>query len=348
MQKWTAFVLAGLLAVAFVVGLFIEPVDSEANSTDYWKAEFFDNTMVDGEPILVRNDRSLNFNWAEEAPAPNLPIDGFSVRWSANFEFDKGLYNFTVGADDGVRLWVDDTLVIDQWVTADTYTIHVASIELGKGRHEIRVEYYDEIGLAGISVNWELAPPDASQQPASVVDDNPPANPGQEDDSRSVANVATGRLNVRSGPGIRYERITQIFLYERYRIEGETINDSNELWYQIDLRDGRLGWVSARFVIVTGNQDPVDVTFTETPPAVEVFDSATGVTLFRLTVRATPDINGEILGYLDYQAEVEVFTRNSTSVWYKIAYDDGEDGFAWVFSPYVSLRDVPPYDIPFE
>ncbi|PJF44480.1 MAG: hypothetical protein CUN55_03770 [Phototrophicales bacterium] len=343
MQKWTAFLLSGLLAIAFVVGLFIKPVDSEANSTAYWKAEFFDNLSANGSPILTRNDRELSFNWAEEAPAPSLPTDGFSARWTAKFEFEAGTWTFALGADDGVRLWIDDELVIDEWSPKSKFTVYQATVDLEEGIHKLRVAYFDQEGLAGISLHWSPAPiPTQPPVPASVKND-PPINPAQ-DDTRSVANVATGRLNVRSGPGIQYERITQIFLYERYRILGQTTNDSGELWYQIDLRDGRLGWVSARYVLVTGNPNPPVVTFDLTPPAVEVFENATGLTLYRLAVRSGPSLDSDIIDYLDYNTEVTVLGRNSTSVWYKITYDGGT---AWVFSPYVRLIDAAPYDVPF-
>lgn len=342
MQKWTAFLLSGLLALAFVVGLFIKPVDSEANSTAYWKAEFFDNTTASGTPILTRNDRALNFNWAEEAPAPSLPTDGFSARWSANFEFEAGMWAFALGADDGVRLWVNDELVIDSWTSTDKFTVHNATVQLDDGIHELRVAYFDQVGFAGIALNWTPAP----DQPvvAASVSNDPPANPAQEDDTRSVANVTAGRLNVRSGPGIQYERITQIFLYERYRILGQVTTDGGAAWYQIDLRDGRLGWVSARYILVTGNQEIPEITFDLVPPAVEVFDSATGTTLYRLTVRATPSTRGDILGYVDYNVEVSVLGRSADSIWYQIPFEDGQ---GWVFSPYITLNDFAPYDVPF-
>ncbi len=348
MQKWTAFLLSGLLALAFVVGLFIKPVDSEANSTAYWKAEFFDNTTASGTPLLTRNDRDLSFNWAEEAPAPGLPTDGFSARWTAKFEFEAGAWAFSLGADDGVRLWINDELMIDQWTATNRYVVHTVVVELDEGIHELRVAYFDQTGLAGISLNWTPAPVQP-KAPASVSD-NPPSSPDQEDTSRSVANVTTGRLNVRSGPALQYERIAQIFLYERYRILGQITNDSGEVWYQIDLRDGRLGWVSARFVLVTGNQNPPTATFDLVPPAVTIFEGATGRTLYRLAVRATPSTTGEIITYVDYQSEVTVLGRNSTSVWYRIVFDDelfGENVFGWVFSPYVVLLDAAPFDVPF-
>jgi hypothetical protein len=345
MQKWIAFLLSGALALAFVVGLFIQPLDSEANSTSYWHAEFFDNTELNGAPIYTRSDREVNFNWAIEAPAPGVPVDQFSVRWSGTFDFDAGLYEFSVGTDDGARLWINDKLVIDRWVVGnDDYAVLKEVVELGRGSHDLRLEYFDAQELAGVHIHWE--PTDAVPPAPANEDAGPEVEPAQQgDENRAVANVATGVLNVRSGPAIQYERITQIFLYQRYRILGQTAGST---WYQIDLRDGRLGWVAARFVIVTGSGE-IPVVNVEVAPPQEVFSGATGVAVFRLNVRPAPTTDNEPFTFLNYLQEVTVLGRDSTSVWYLIRFDDELFGETegWVFAPYISLRGVPAFDIPF-
>ena len=57
-------------------------------------------------------------------------------------------YKFYVSADDGVRLYLDDVLVIDDWKThgetMDTYSAH---LEVGKP-HKIRLEYFESTGTA--------------------------------------------------------------------------------------------------------------------------------------------------------------------------------------------------------
>ena len=69
-------------------------------------------------PALVRNDQTLNFDWETAAPSDNLPADGFSARWTRDQRFEPGRYRFRIRADDGVRFYVDDTLVIDEWHSA--------------------------------------------------------------------------------------------------------------------------------------------------------------------------------------------------------------------------------------
>jgi hypothetical protein len=111
-----------------------------------WKGEYFNNRDLAGSPVLVRNDRVIDFNWGTGAPAAGLPADNFSVRWTRNINLDAGLYRFTVQVDDGARLWVNGQLVIDQWHDGtNTYT---ADVNLSAGTHALRLEYYERTGGA--------------------------------------------------------------------------------------------------------------------------------------------------------------------------------------------------------
>ena len=81
-----------------------------------WKGEYFANPRLEGEPALVRNDEDINFNWGTGAPSPQIPADNFTVRWTQSITFSEGAYRFKARADDGVRVWVDDRLIIDAWL----------------------------------------------------------------------------------------------------------------------------------------------------------------------------------------------------------------------------------------
>ena len=119
----------------------------------HWKGEYFDNVDLAGDPALVRNDRSLDFNWSLGAPAPSLPADGFSVRWTRDKEFDPGRYRLLFQADDGFRFWVDDELVLDEWHSAREKTYSV-EIELS-WKPRLKVEFYEDAGDAKIQFWWE-------------------------------------------------------------------------------------------------------------------------------------------------------------------------------------------------
>ena len=121
--------------------------------TEAWQAEYFANASLLGEPVVIRQDPELDFNWILNSPEAGLPADNFSVRWTRQLDFiESGDYRFFADADDGVRVYIDGWLVIDAWHT-DRPIIHsgnFASIE--KGLHTVVVEYFESGGQARIKV----------------------------------------------------------------------------------------------------------------------------------------------------------------------------------------------------
>ena len=73
---------------------------------------------------LVRMDTNINFNWGTGSPDPSISADNFTVRWTGSVQpqFNE-TYTFYTTTDDGVRLWVNGQLLIDEWVdqSATTY-----------------------------------------------------------------------------------------------------------------------------------------------------------------------------------------------------------------------------------
>lgn len=121
-----------------------------------WRGEYFDNPNLTGAPVLVREDESVDFLWGTGPPAPQLPADRFSVRWTRVVPLDEGTYNFYAFADDGVRVWVDGVLIIDEWHEGRGAT-YVTERALGAGTHSLRVEYYEDANRAAIQFWWERA-----------------------------------------------------------------------------------------------------------------------------------------------------------------------------------------------
>lgn len=113
------------------------------------KAEYFNNEQLQGNPALARTDERVDFHWGAGSYSEEGPVDHFSVRWTGYFVPEaEDDYKFYVSADDGVRLYLDDALVIDDWKThgetLDTYSAHLAA---GK-EHKIRLEYFESTGTA--------------------------------------------------------------------------------------------------------------------------------------------------------------------------------------------------------
>lgn len=113
------------------------------------KGEYFSNEELRGPPALVRTDKHVHFDWGEASFAPNQPVDHFSIRWTGYFVPQKsGDYTFFTSADDGVRLYIGDETVIDDWQrhsqTVDSYARH---LEAGQS-YMIRLEYFEAVGTA--------------------------------------------------------------------------------------------------------------------------------------------------------------------------------------------------------
>ena len=121
-----------------------------------WKGEYFANKTLSGSPALTRDDAVISFDWGQGAPANGLPIDGFSVRWTRTLQFAAGVYRFSLRSDDGVRLWIDGILQIDEWHNSGGQTF-TRDVQLGAGNHALRIEYFEDTGGALIYFSYQNA-----------------------------------------------------------------------------------------------------------------------------------------------------------------------------------------------
>lgn len=104
-------------------------------------------------PILTRTDSTVNFNWRGESPDPVLPADFFVARWTKQEVFEAGNYQFKVTADDGVRIYIDGELLLDQWNDQPPTTYTIEKI-MSEGMHEVIIEYYEKTGGAVCEVQY--------------------------------------------------------------------------------------------------------------------------------------------------------------------------------------------------
>jgi glucose/arabinose dehydrogenase/regulation of enolase protein 1 (concanavalin A-like superfamily) len=146
---------------------FINPAANTTINAFYspapsFNAQYYPNTTLAGAPSLTRQDPKIDFNWEFGSPAASLPVDGFSARWTKNQSFAAGRYKFTTATDDGVRLYIDGKVVIDQWQGQNA--AHTAIVDLTAGLHEIKMEYFESGGGALARLNWDTTP----DQPAST------------------------------------------------------------------------------------------------------------------------------------------------------------------------------------
>ncbi|MEO1009914.1 MAG: GH92 family glycosyl hydrolase [Bacteroidota bacterium] len=110
---------------------------------DGFKAAYYDNDKLEGEPSVFVNYTELNYNWLK-APAEGVKDDFFSTVYTATFiPRHTGKHTFELTTKDGTRMYIDDNRVIDQWMYRATGTnTHIVNLTKGQ-KYRLRIEYYD-------------------------------------------------------------------------------------------------------------------------------------------------------------------------------------------------------------
>lgn len=117
--------------------------------------EYYADTNLQGNPIFTRIDPKLDFNWGFGTPLGFLRNGSFGVRWigelEAQFSEDYTIYT---ASDDGVRVWLDEKLIIDDWSEHALREAQATVRLVARQRYKIRVEYYDQAEVAALKLSW--------------------------------------------------------------------------------------------------------------------------------------------------------------------------------------------------
>jgi hypothetical protein len=113
-----------------------------------------------------RIDRKIDFIWRLRSPLGDMSNRNFSIHWEGFVKTEQpGTHYFYTLSDDGVRLWVDDQLIIKNW-TVHGPTTDYGAIELAPGFHKIELEYFQGVGGNRIRLTWQQ-PSDSKAKPIS-------------------------------------------------------------------------------------------------------------------------------------------------------------------------------------
>jgi beta-glucosidase len=118
-------------------------------------AQFFPNINLAGPPVSTHIDPSVNFEWNNVPPAPNVPAENYSARWSGELVPPvDGDYRLGASSDGGYRLYLNEKLFIDDWAPHGERALSLP-IHLQAGRaYPIILEYFHESWESAVRLLW--------------------------------------------------------------------------------------------------------------------------------------------------------------------------------------------------
>ncbi|WP_426749805.1 PA14 domain-containing protein [Myxococcus sp. Y35] len=139
-------------------------LDVTSRSGTGLQGQYFDNIDFTGASVS-RVDSSIDFDWGATSPASGISADTFSVRWTGKLSADHTeTYTLYTTSDDGVRLTVNGTRIIDNW-TNHGATENFGAIDLQAGHsYDIVLEYFENTGNSVVKLSWS-----SSSTPKSII-----------------------------------------------------------------------------------------------------------------------------------------------------------------------------------
>ncbi len=151
MQR-TLVVLLG--AVVLLAGVLMVSTGSVTAQQQGWRAEYYSNPNLQGNPVVVRTEPEINNYWGHSAPFTALPADGFSVRWTQTFNnVAPGNYRFVATMDDGMRIFLNGRQIMNAWYPSAVHTVSQDVAVPTGGRQTVTVEYFEDAGEATAVLN---------------------------------------------------------------------------------------------------------------------------------------------------------------------------------------------------
>lgn len=348
MNKSLHFVLPILVLLLFGIGLSLPTPVVEAQAADFgsnWTAAYFANNSLSGNPSIAQIEAQINFLYSlGKPPATNaiasFPTDNFSVRFQALINFaNNGVYRFTALADDGVRVKIDGTTVIDSFVQTGTATARVVDVNITAGTRDIIVEYVEFTGSAAVQFSWI---------PVSVATAGPtftPTNTGLPPipaGSLTATVIRAGVLNVRDAPSLGGNVLNRILRGQTYRVVGR---NEDATWFVLQL-NGMQGWAWGYYLYINGNEFNAPIVAATSFYGIPAGFNDTGVLVqaeATLRLRQEPNVFSTQIGRVTWGAFLPVSGRTAGGDWYQVLW---KGTVGWVASAWVEIREGDYNNIP--
>ncbi|HZH78995.1 MAG TPA: PA14 domain-containing protein, partial [Archangium sp.] len=219
------------------------------NPSSALTVDYFANTTLSGTPTLTALEPAnvapqsgfFDYQWGTAAPNASTPADNFSSRWYGDL-FTKpaptdeptrytGRYWFYTQSDQGIRLWVNGKLIINNW-TSHTTMLDSGSIYLEAGkRYSIVVEYYEGTGSANLTIQYQ--PPGELSQVLKTSYINPATGMPRQQLTTAINNPVPVRIKSPLDRGSYLAPANVVVDVEAYALGSKSTLNSVELF-----RDG--------------------------------------------------------------------------------------------------------------
>ncbi len=151
-------VTAGAGELVATTGSLSVPTDTSGLTGDYFDHHDFTAWR------LRRIDPTIDFNWDKKGPDERLAYERYSVRWRGYLvPAHSGTYTFTFLMDDGVRLWLDGRLVLDEWHLSEKLEFSTTVTLTAQQVYTVRLDYFQ--GPRGGLISWRWSLPGYAKQP---------------------------------------------------------------------------------------------------------------------------------------------------------------------------------------
>jgi beta-glucosidase len=130
------------------------------------KGEYFNNVTFDGNPVFIRNDKQIQFQWTLFGPDPEkMTYDFYSVRWTGKLKAPQmGKFKIGIDGNDGYRLYLDGKLVLDNWIKKSRQ-VNLTDFYFEKDReYELLIEFYEPVGNAWFRLVWNVGITDSDTE----------------------------------------------------------------------------------------------------------------------------------------------------------------------------------------
>jgi uncharacterized protein YgiM (DUF1202 family) len=336
-SKTGVLILVVVLLLAGVMG-------ASAEFGTNWTALYYNNVDMSGSPAQSQTGLAgINFNWGSGSPVSGVNADRFSARFTSTQNFAGGSYEFTVSADDGVRVYVDGQLALDRFIsrplTTDRFTL-----TLTPGSHSLTVEYFEDGDQASISFQWNLV---GAGGGAIVITATPafdpiiitatpsvpptPALPPIPEGALTATVVNARVLLTRAVPNLSGTVLARIRRGETYAVVGR---DADARWFVLQLADRQV-WALGYYLFINGNEF--------NPPVVSSYllignpaqySGIVGQSRQGLRLREAPTTESAQIGRIGWGDVMAVVGRTGDGRWYQVIY---KDTLGWVTSDYMRI-----------